>query len=75
LQAADLGQRMLATLPEVQGLMARLEQSELAREVLDLAKMNRVLQALQKQINTETTRQCDTILMRGLMAGMFLLRF
>jgi asparagine synthase (glutamine-hydrolysing) len=75
LQAADLGHRFLATLPEVQTMMARLEQSELAREVLDLPKMNHVLQALQKKVNVTTTDQCVTILARGMMAGMFLLRF
>jgi hypothetical protein len=54
--------------------MARLERSALAREVLDLPKMNRVLQALQSEVNAETTRQCHNILMRGMMAGLFLLR-
>ena len=75
LQAADLGYRLLAILPEVQAMMMRLEQSALAREVLDLAKMNQVLQALQKEVNAATTEQCMTILTRGMMAGMFLLRF
>ena len=74
-QAADLGHRILATLPEVQVVMARLEQSALAREVLDLPKMNRVLHALQEEVNAATTEQCMTILTRGMMAGMFLLRF
>jgi asparagine synthase (glutamine-hydrolysing) len=75
LQAADLGYRLRATLPEVQAVMAELEQSALAREVLDLKKMNRVLRELQKQVNLKTTVQCGTILTRGMMAGMFLLRF
>ena len=75
LQAADLGYRVLDTLPEVQSMMARLEHSELAREVLDLAKMNSVLQALQREVNATTTGQCVTILLRGMMVGMFLLRF
>jgi asparagine synthase (glutamine-hydrolysing) len=75
LQAADLGHRIIATLPEMQAMMARLEQSALAREVLDLPKMKRVLQALQKEVNATITDQCVTILTRGMMAGMFLLRF
>ena len=75
-QEADVGYRLLATLPEVQAMMMCLEQSALAREVLDLAKMNQVLQALQKEeVNVATTEQCSRILMRGMMAGMFLLRF
>lgn len=75
LQAADLGYRLLAELPQVQAMLARLEQCELAREVLDLPKMNGVLQALQKEVNATTTQQCITILTRGMMAGRFLLRF
>jgi hypothetical protein len=34
-----------------------------------------VLQALQKEVNKTTTEQSGTILTRGLMVGMFLLRF
>ncbi len=50
--------------------MGRAEKSELAREVLDLPKMNGVPQALQKEVNVTTTGQCVTILTRGMMAGM-----
>ena len=74
-QAADVGHRLLAELPQVQALMAQLEVSELARTVLDLPKMQSVLAALQAEVNQETTFQTMTILTRGLMAGMFLLRF
>jgi hypothetical protein len=56
-------------------MLARLEGSELARQVLDLPKMNRVLDALQKEVNVKTTEECGTILTRGMMVGMFLLRF
>ncbi len=75
LQAADLGHRVLADLPQMQAMLARLERSELARQVLDLPKMNRVLQSLQKEVNVKTTEECGTILTRGMMVGMFLLRF
>jgi len=74
-QAADVGHRLLAELPQVQALMAQLETSELARTVLDLPKMQSVLDALQAEVNQKTTEQSMTILTRGLMAGMFLLRF
>ena len=74
-QAADLGHRLLAELPQVQGLMARLEASELACRVLDLPKMRSVLAALMKEVNRATTTQCVTILTRGLLTGTFLLRF
>jgi asparagine synthase (glutamine-hydrolysing) len=75
LQAADLGQRLLAELPQVQTLLARLAGSSLARQVLDLPKINRVLHDLQREVNVTTTRQSMTILTRGLMVGLFLLRF
>ena len=75
LQAADLGYRLLAELPEVQAMLTRLEQSTLACQVLDLAKMKGVLQALQKEVNARTTATCEMILARGMLAGMFLLRF
>jgi asparagine synthase (glutamine-hydrolysing) len=75
LQAADLGHRILADLPQMQAMLARLEGSELARQVLDLPRMNRVLGALQKEVSVKTTEECVTILTRGMMVGMFLLRF
>ena len=75
MQAADLGRRILADLSHVQAMMVRLEGSVLARQVLDLPKMNGVLHALQKEVNVKTTRECGTILTRGLGVGMFLLRF
>jgi asparagine synthase (glutamine-hydrolysing) len=74
-QAADLGHRLLAELPQVQALLSQLEACELARTVLDLPKMQSVLAALQAEVNYKTTTQSMTILTRGLMAGMFLLRF
>ena len=74
-QAADLGYRLLATLPEVQRTMALLNQSDQVREVLDIPKMNWVLEALQREVNETTTEQSVTILTRGMMVGMFLLRF
>ena len=75
LQAADLGYRLLAELPQVQVMLRRLEGSTLARQVLDLPRMKGVLQALQEEVNVRTTEECGTILTRGMMAGMFLLRF
>jgi asparagine synthase (glutamine-hydrolysing) len=74
-QAADLGHRILAELPQTQAMLARLERSALARQVLDLPRMNRVLHALQKEVSVRTTQECGTILTRGMMVGMFLSRF
>lgn len=75
LQSADLGYRLLAELPQAQEWMQRLAGSPLAQEVLDLSKMNAVLQALQQEVNLQTTLQAGTVFVRGLMVGMFLLRF
>ena len=78
LQAADLAPRLQAEMPALQTVMAHLEASALARETLDIPKMQSVLQALQggrAQIDAQTTVKCMTILTRGIQTGMFLLRF
>lgn len=72
MQAADLGFRLLAELPQVQAALARLEKSEMATQVLDLPKMAGVLESLQAGVNVATTKACMSILMRGLMMGLFL---
>jgi asparagine synthase (glutamine-hydrolysing) len=74
-QAADLGHRVLASLPECRSVVERLRRSDLARGVLDVPRLSRVLEALQHDVNAETSGQCSTILMPGVMAGMFLLQF
>ena len=74
-QAADLGRRFLAESAEVELTLAQLERSALAREVLDLGKMKGVLHALEREVDVQTTGSCGAILARGLMAGLFLLRF
>ena len=78
LQAADLALRLQAEAPALQAVMVQLEGSAVARETLDIRKMQSVLQTLQvsnAQINAQTTMQCVTILARGMQTGMFLLRF
>jgi asparagine synthase (glutamine-hydrolysing) len=75
LQAADLHQRLLAELPQVQAALDKLETSALARQMLDLPKINQVLRALQHEEAGKLTQGCRTILLNGMMAGMFLERF
>ncbi len=75
LQAADLGQRVLENSNEFEAVLADLEQHDLARQVLDLPRITNVLASMQTGLNAQNTYECSTILMRGVMAGLFLLRF
>ncbi len=74
-QAADLGQRIVDHRGDVGTALSRLEQSELACHYLDLPRMRGVLESLQHGIDRGTNLQSGTILLRGLMVGLFLLRF
>ncbi len=75
LQAADLGARLLGSRHEVEAALARLGQHELACQVLDLKRMQGVLASLERGLTPGLNEECGTILLRGLMVGMFLLRF
>lgn len=75
LQAADLGQRVLDHRAEVQAVLSSLEGHALARQVLDLPRMAAVLASMQGGLSSKNTADCSTILLRGLMVGLFLLRF
>ena len=74
-QAADIGQRIVDHRSEMDTALTKLEQSELARHYLDLPRIRAVFESLQHGIDHENTSQCGTILLRGLMVGLFLLRF
>jgi asparagine synthase (glutamine-hydrolysing) len=74
-QAADLVQRISGHRSEMDEALARLEQSTLACRYLDLPRMRGVLQSVQERRDGTSYRQCSSILLRGLMVGMFLLRF
>ncbi len=75
LQAADLAARLLSSRREVEMALTRLDQHELARQVLDLQRMQGILASLESGLTHEKNAACGTILMRGLMVGFFLLRF
>ena len=75
LQAADVGQRVLESRSEIETALADLEQHELARQILDLPRMANVLASMQHSLTPQNTAECGTILLRGLMVGLFLLRF
>ena len=75
MQAADLAQRIVDHRSEMSTALAKLEQSELARQYLDLPKMRSVFESVQHKIDRENSVDCIMILLRGLMVGLFLLRF
>jgi hypothetical protein len=75
LQAADIGWRLLDSQAEIADALAQLERSPLARHYLELPLMWRVLRSLQTGVTPQNTAACGTMLLRGLMAGLFLRRF
>ena len=75
LQAADMGCRVLDNRTEIEAVFTRLNQHELSRQVLDLPRMQAVLASLERGLTLQNFTDCGTILLRGLMAGLFLLRF
>jgi asparagine synthase (glutamine-hydrolysing) len=74
-QAADLRQRLLEHRGQVDEVLTRLEQSTLACRYLDLPRMRGAFQSVQQSSDRNTYRQCGSILLRGLMVGLFLQRF
>lgn len=72
-QAADIGQRLLQSGHEVEQLLANLSQSA-AVNYIDLMKMKDVWTQLQREVNPQNTRKTVTTLMRGLNAGLFLIK-
>jgi asparagine synthase (glutamine-hydrolysing) len=76
LQATDIGRRVMENAPGIKAALQCLEsESRLAKEFLDLKKMQDVLSNLQYEVNLENSTQARTILLRGLMTGLFLYRF
>jgi asparagine synthase (glutamine-hydrolysing) len=75
LQAADVAFRVLAHPDEMVSTLARLDASPIVGEYLNLPKMRQVWRSLQKSVNVDNTSQCGSILLRGILAGLFLLRF
>lgn len=75
LQAADLGRRVLNNRSEIKAALAELEQHDISRKILDVPRMAGVLASMERDLTPINTAECATILMRGLMAGLFLLRF
>jgi asparagine synthase (glutamine-hydrolysing) len=74
-QAADIRQRLLEHSGQVDEVLTQLEQSTLACRYLDLSRMRGAFQSVQQSSDRNTYRQCGSILLRGLMVGLFLQRF
>ncbi len=75
LQAADIVKRTQANFDETEAALRRIERSALAGEYLDLPLMRRTLERSLLNQSKEVARSLETIFFRGLMAGLFLLRF
>jgi asparagine synthase (glutamine-hydrolysing) len=74
LQAADIGRRLLAHFDETESALQRIERSELAGQYLDIPLMRRTLHRASHHLDTKVNGDLGTILFRGLMVGMFLMR-
>ncbi len=74
-QAMDIGYRIRASAHEFREVFEQIERSGLANEVVDVPRLRQALDSLQNGINAQNTMECVTLITRGTMAGMFLLRF
>lgn len=74
-QAADVALRVLDHPKDMKSTLSRLESSPIVGDYLDLPKMHQVWRSLQKSVNVNNTRECGSILLRGILTGLFLLRF
>lgn len=72
-QSADLAGRLLASAAEVEAALAVVESSP-ANDYLEVAKMRRAWADVQQDVTALSTHRAGAILLRGLMAGLFLNR-
>jgi asparagine synthase (glutamine-hydrolysing) len=71
-QAADVALRLLDHRDEMETALRGLESSPIVGEYLDLKALRASWQALQAEVTPQTAAKATTLLMRGVMAGMFL---
>lgn len=72
-QSADLAGRLLASADEVAAALAQVD-SPPANAYVDVDKMRRAWADVQAEATTFTTHRAGTILLRGMLAGLFLNR-
>jgi asparagine synthase (glutamine-hydrolysing) len=71
-QAADVALRLLDHRDEMETALRGLESTPIVGEYLDLKALRAAWQALQAEVTVQTSQKATTLLMRGVMAGMFL---
>lgn len=75
-QAADLVHRLKAGLPDLQSAYEKMRESELVGKFLDRRRIDDVIGRLvENGVDSKISYETETVVMRGLMVGMFLLRF
>jgi asparagine synthase (glutamine-hydrolysing) len=75
LQAADLGQRVLENRDDFEAAFVKMEKHDLTSQVIDIPKMKELIASLQHSLTPQNTLECGSVLMNGVMAGSFLLRY
>jgi asparagine synthase (glutamine-hydrolysing) len=73
-QAADLGHRIVRELPIFEDALQSIEGMPEARELLDLPLVRRCLADLVAKVDPQTTARANSILLRGISAGLVLRR-
>jgi asparagine synthase (glutamine-hydrolysing) len=71
-QAADVALRLLDHQDEMEAALRGLESTPIAAAYLDLTALRAAWQALQAQATPQTAQQAMGLLLRGVMAGLFL---
>jgi asparagine synthase (glutamine-hydrolysing) len=71
-QAADVALRLLDHRDEMEATLRGLESTPAVAEYLDLTALRAAWQALQAQVTPQTAAKAMTLLLRGVMAGLFL---
>jgi asparagine synthase (glutamine-hydrolysing) len=71
-QAADVALRLLDHRDEMEATLSGLESTPIVAEYLDLAALRAAWQALQAEVTPQTAAKATTLLLRGVMAGLFL---
>jgi len=71
-QAADVALRLLDHREEMESTLRRFDSTPAIGEYLDLAAVRATWQALQARVSPQTAQQATTLLLRGVMAGLFL---
>jgi asparagine synthase (glutamine-hydrolysing) len=75
LQAADIGHRILKEQSAIQQCLNSFASHSTASELLDISLLNRCLQDVAAKVDPDTTTRAAVVLLRGVCAGLFVLRY